>query len=275
MPSTQSEAEKKARSAAISYAFFRIESAVIISGTLLLIMFYPKPFPNWPVWAWPALGLAALAIIVISSLTDKKVNTQVHLSVLQGQFETRKIQDTSLREEFEKTLEYQRYIEIQVQQQQDHGLKRRLVGILPQLSDWIDVAYQLTLRLDAYWKDPLLAQERASVAKELESLNSRMQFENNAKIRKQLEDVLDSKRKQWDWLRALDDRMQQAETQLEQSNVDLAKIYSHVQFISAQSVAEGAFDDLQSTIDTQLALLRNLAGLISEAYGRQDSGALP
>ncbi len=36
--------------AMVAYAFFRVESAVTIAGTILLFFLYPQPFPWWQPW---------------------------------------------------------------------------------------------------------------------------------------------------------------------------------------------------------------------------------
>ena len=102
MSNTRSKIEKQARADAIQYAFFRWENAVVIGGTMLLMFFLPAPVPGWPKWAWPALGLLAVVLIVISSLTDTKASTKVKQNVLNAQYdlhmngyELRVVEDTN------------------------------------------------------------------------------------------------------------------------------------------------------------------------------------
>jgi len=229
-----------------------------MGGTLLLWFFLPQPFPLWPQWGWPALGAVALVGLVISSLTDVETNAQVQLNVFQEQFNTRQILDPQLRREVEQALEYQRSIQTHTAQQQPGALKDRLEDTTRQIEDWVSNIYKLALQLDMFRHDPLLAEERESVPRDLEALTSRRHQEDNVDVQQQLDAVIASKRKQWNSLHALEERMEQAELQLEQSNTALATIYSQAQLISSQDIRSGRSDRLQQDIQEQVAQLNDL-----------------
>ncbi len=272
MSDIRSGIEKRARKAIIQYAFLRWENAVIIGMVMLLMFFLPQPFKGWPIWGWPALGVLGVAVMVFSSLTDASANAKVQLDLFQERFNPRKVQDAELRNEVEKALEYQRRIEASINKQRAGVLRDRLEDTAGQLADWVSQIYQLALRLDAYRHDPLLAQERASVPKELEALTSRQSLEKNQAVKKQLEAVLESKRKQMESLAALNSRMQQAELQLEQSNTALATVYSQAQLISAQDIESGRSDRLRQDIQDQIARLNDLVSSLNEVYDYRGPG---
>lgn len=269
MSDIRTKIEKKARKAIVQYAFLRWENAVIIGTVLLLMFFLPQPFKGWPIWGWPALGGVAVVAIVISSLTDLETNAKVQLDLFQERFNPRKVLDAELRSEVEKALEYQRRIEAYIGKQRPGVLRDRLVDTAGQLADWVGNIYQLALRLDAYRHDPLLAQERASVPREIEALTSRQSIERNAEVKRQLDAVIESKRKQIESLAALNSRMQQAELQLEQSNTALATVYSQAQLINAQDIESGRSDRLRQDIQEQIARLNDLVSSINEVYDFQ------
>lgn len=272
MSDIRSGIEKRARKAIVQYAFLRWENAVIIGMVMLLMFFLPRPFKGWPIWGWPALGVLGVAAMVFSSLTDASANAKVQLDLFQERFNPRKVQDAELRNEVEKALEYQRRIEAYISKQRAGVLRDRLEDTAGQLADWVGHIYQLALRLDAYRHDPLLAQERATVPKELEALTSRQNLEKNPEVKKQLEAVLESKRKQMESLAALNSRMQQAELQLEQSNTALATVYSQAQLISAQDIESGRSDRLRQDIQEQIARLNDLVSSLNEVYDYRGSG---
>jgi hypothetical protein len=68
----EDELKQRAARAMWSYAFFRIESALTVSGTVLLAFFLPQPFPWWRWWYWLILGAMFEAAIVITSLMDAR-----------------------------------------------------------------------------------------------------------------------------------------------------------------------------------------------------------
>ena len=91
-------------------------------------------------------------------------------------------------------------------------------------------------------------------------------------MQKQLEAVLDGKRKHWQSLRELDARMKQAALQLDQSLTALATIYSQVQLVDAQSVGSGRAERLQSGHQEQVARLNDLVDSINDVYNYNTKG---
>ncbi|RLC67668.1 MAG: hypothetical protein DRI48_01705 [Chloroflexi bacterium] len=272
MSTIRSELQKKAQSAILQYAFFRWENAVIIAGTILLTVFWPRPFSWWPIWGWPLLGVLGTAALVYSSLTDAETNARVLQELFKQRFDPRRIRDQGLRRDVETALEYQRGIEAHVRGQQSGVLRSRLEDTANQLSDWIGNIYRLAQRLDAYRGDTLLAREREQVPREIEALASRRREEDEPQVRQELDQVLESKEKQWQTLRALDGRMKQAELQLEQSLTALATVYSQMQLIGAQDLEGGRSERLRADIQEQVDRLNDLIASINEVYDYHGGG---
>lgn len=263
---TRSDIQKRAQSAVLQYAFFRWESALVIALTIVLFFLLPRPFPWWPRYGWLVLGICGLAALVYSSLTDAETNAKVLLRLFQEQFDTKRIRDKELRADLETALEYQRRIEVQVRQQDRTLLRDRLNETANQITQWIANMYALALRLDSYRRDDLLAKQRGTLPQELKDLNEQRKRTTNAATQAQLDQVIDTKGKQWQALRDLDDRMKQAELQLQESLAALATIYSQVQLVDAQSVESGRAERLQSDIRDQVNRLGDLVDSINEVY---------
>ena len=96
--------------------------------------------------------------------------------------------------------------------------------------------------------------------------------QQNPELRQQLDQVLESKRKHIQSLRALDARMKQAELQLEQSVTALATVYSQVQLVDAQDVDSGRSERLQADIQEQVDRLNDLISAINEVYDYHTEG---
>ncbi len=263
---TRSDIQKRAQSAVLQYAFFRWESALVIALTIVLFFLLPRPFPWWPRYGWLVLGICGLAALVYSSLTDAETNAKVLLRLFQEQFDTKRIRDKELRADLETALEYQRRIEVQVRQQDRALLRDRLNETANQITQWIANMYALALRLDSYRRDDLLAKQRGTLPQELKDLAEQRKRTTNAATQAQLDQVIDTKGKQWQALRDLDDRMKQAELQLQESLAALATIYSQVQLVDAQSVESGRAERLQSDIRDQVNRLGDLVDSINEVY---------
>jgi len=74
----RAELQRKATGAFLQYALLRIESALVIAGTILAIFFVPALLPevHWAVWlVFGAIGWGA---IIVSSMTDPETSAKVH-----------------------------------------------------------------------------------------------------------------------------------------------------------------------------------------------------
>lgn len=272
MATIRTELQQKAQSVILQYAIFRWESAIVVAVTILLTFLLRKPFPWWPIFGWPLLGLFGLGAIVYSSLIDAETNARVLLNQFQEQFAPGAIQDKSLRQQVQNGLEYQRRIETQVRKQRPGLIRDKLEQNANQLTDWLSNVYQLAVRLDAYRADDLLARERVAVPKEIEQLNAQLRVESNPAVKQQLQETLTSKGKHWQALRDLDARMQQAALQMDQSLTALATIYSQVQLVDAQGIESGRAERLQADIREQVDRLNDLVSSINEVYDYNTKG---
>src|SRR5512135_2493999 len=118
----QERLEQQAGKALIQNAFFRWESAVMIGGAIFLSLFV-HPFPGWPVWAWPLIGIIGEAALVISSLTDQNERQRVVESIFKEKYNTAGIRDRDLRAKLDEAEQYRQRIQ-QVVDQQPKGPMR-------------------------------------------------------------------------------------------------------------------------------------------------------
>ena len=264
MSSFRSQMTKETRSAIVQYALFRWENAVVLAGTIVLTSFMPKPFPWWPIWGWPLLGLLGIGAIFYSSLTNEKKNAEFLLKFFQDQFDLKTIQQVELREEVALALEYQRRIEAQVRRKGRGILWDQPGDTANQLNDWIANIYRIAKRLDVYRRDGLLDSQRETVPDEIRSLETRITQEDHQAFKDQLKELLESKKRQWETLLALDQRMKQAEIQLSQTLSAMATVDNQVKLIDAQDVESGRSERLRADIREQVNRLNDLIGSINE-----------
>jgi hypothetical protein len=272
MSSIRNRVTKEARRAIVQYAIFRWENAVVLAGTIVLTGLMPKPFPWWPVWGWPLLGLLGIGAIFYSSLTNEKKNAELLLRFFQEQFDLKAIRQPELLKDVELALEYQRRIEAQVRQKGRGILWDQPEDTANQLNDWIANVYRLAKRLDVYRRDGLVDSQRQTVPDEIRSLEARVAQEDNMALKDQLSGLLDSKKRQWDTLQALEARMKQAEIQLSQTLAAMATVDNQVKLIDAQDVDSGRSERLRANIREQVNRLNDLIGSINEVYDYHKPG---
>lgn len=254
-----------AKNLIIQYALFRWENAVIIGGTIIVtgaFILFQLPYA----WVWPFLGLVGVGALFYSSVTDERANTQLLLLHSQDQFNPRLIKSADLRQKLETALEYQRRIETQVRRPgaDKSPLWDRPEDTADQLEQWIENIFRLARQLDGYQGDSLMAQERERVPLELEQLTNRRRAETNPVFQKELDQVLESKKKQLAALQAIETRMKQADLQLQQSLAALAIVDSQVRLLDAQDINSTKSENLRADIREQVNRLGDLIASLDE-----------
>ncbi len=264
--SLSSQVEQQARRAIIEHAVVRWENALIIAGTLLLTFFVPVPFPGWPVWGWLALGALGVGGMVYSSLNDKASNRKVVADLFLQKFDTREINDRSLRQKLDQAVDYYSRIQ-QAIDSQDAGIVRdRLGSTVSQINDWLANMFRIARRLDIYRQDRVIQRDRQSVPRDVAAYRERLRREDDPSVAEQLRAAVAARETQQTALERLDNVMERAELQLEQSLAALGTIYPQIQLIGARDVDSNRTQRLQADIADQVHTLDDLISSINEVY---------
>ncbi len=273
----RTQLQKQAQSSLIQYALLRWEGALVLALSLVLAFLLPAPFPWWPHlaafgWGWLVLGLLGYGAIALSSLADSKNNARLLLNQFQQQFNPQTLRTDFLRQDVERALEYQKLIEEQVQSQPAGMMRSQLEETAGQISAWVNNVHELAQRLDSYRQDSLLQQERKTLPREIEQLTAQQKLEDNEDVAREMGRLIESKGQHWQSVRALDERMQQAQLQLDQSVTALATLHSQIRLIDSRAVSSGQAQRLQADISEQTARLDDLVSGINDVYDHSTPG---
>lgn len=264
--SISTQVEQQARRAIIEHAVVRWENALIIAGTLLLTFFVPVPFPGWPVWGWLALGALGVGGMVYSSLNDKAANRKVVSDLFLQKFDTREINDRNLRQKLDQAVDYYSRIQ-QAIDSQDAGIVRdRLGSTISQINDWLANMFRIARRLDIYRQDKVIQRDRQAVPRDVANYKERLRREDDSSVAEQLRAALTARETQQAALERLDNVMERAELQMEQSLAALGTIYPQIQLIGARDVDSSRTQRLQADIADQVHTLDDLISSINEVY---------
>jgi len=270
--SIQTRIEREAQRAVIQNAFFRWESALVIGGAILLSVFLPQPFPGWPWWAWPLLGLVAEAAIVASSLTDKAETQRVIETMFRAKYDIGAIHDRDLRAKLNEADQYRQRIQQVIAQQRNGVLRDRLVETTSQVYDWIANMVELARRIETFRNDEIIQRDLAAVPKDIKELSSRMPLEPNARVREQMAMTLNSKQQLAANLGELSARMERADLQLEHSLAALGTVYAQLLLIGSQDVDSDRADRIRGDIREEVAALQDLVVSLNEVYNAGAEG---
>jgi hypothetical protein len=260
-----------AQKALIRNAFFRVESALVLAGTILLSVF--NPFALWPWWVWTALGLIGETAVVVSSLTDKGEMRKVMESLFREKYNTGGIRDRELRGKLDEAEQYRQRIQQVVEQQPSGLLRDRMAETTAQIYDWIANMVQLARRIDTYRQDAILRRDLQEVPKEIKDLNARLRLETDSQVRQQMETTLASKQQLEGNLQELENRMERADLQLDHSLASLGTVYSQLLLIGSKDVDSDRAERLRGDIRDEVSSLQDVVESLNEVYsGGLDAG---
>ena len=125
-------------------------------------------------------------------------------------------------------------------------------------------------RLDAYESDPVLKQDLRSVPLAIKNFQARLELEDDESVRAQLRETIASKKAQWANLQRLQNAMEKAEYQLENTLAAMGTVYAQLQLLGAKDVDSGRAQRLREDIAEQVAALQDVLETMDEVYKGQE-----
>lgn len=262
--------EKRAQKAIIQEAFLRWESAVLISLTVLLTIFGPTIVDFIPWWGWLAGGTAAEVGLVMSSIFDPEFGRKVVESLLRREFHPERLLDKRLQQQINEALDYRSRIEKAIRERDNSMLKDELAQTASQIDEWLENMYDLARRIDRHQQEKqILERDRTRTQSRISQLNQRLQGEDNPAVRQQIKATLDSMQRQLQTLNTLDDNIQRARLQLENSLVHLGTIYSQTMLVDVKDIDSGRARRLRQEIAEEVTELGDLLVAMDEVYSSE------
>jgi hypothetical protein len=257
---------ERSRRALWSYAFFRFESAFTIAATIMLTglaMAGVDWLPGkW--WMWLLGGIIAEALLIFSTVTDKRALSDVSGKLLDEQFDLGNFRNRTVRDRVSKALEY--YHQIMQALQNGAGVSSRLSELINELEGWVKQVYKLGQTLDNYTQNPMIVRDLEQVPKELRVLEVKLAQERQGDVKQELETAFNTKAKQWQALQSLDDTMEKAQLQLENTISSLGTVYMQVLNLGAKDMGTDDVKRLQATMHEQVQSLEDLSSAMDEVY---------
>jgi hypothetical protein len=266
--------ERSARRAIIQNAVFRWESALTISGMILLSVFLPQPFFGWPWWGWLAIGVVGEAGIVLSSLTDVRERQRVVESLFRAEYNSGGLRDKALRDKLAEAEQYRQRIQDVLAQQAPGLFHDRLAETTTQVYDWIANMVRLARRIDAFRTDDIVRRDSRTVPAEIQELSKDLERESDPAVKAQMQATLTSKRQLDGNLRELAARMERADLQLDHSLASLGTVYAQLLLIGSADVDSDRTERLRQDIRDEVGALQDLVTSINEVYQYQPASEL-
>ena len=262
--------EKRARRAMLEKAFLRWESAVIISLTLILTVFGQSIVPAIPNFAWLIGGLLSEAALVYSGFTDPKAGAQAVEEMLNSEFEPERLRDKRLQEQVKEALDYRSRIEAAIQERRDTVLKDNLLQTAGQIDEWLENIYSLANRLDRYQAEKgILDRDKQRALARWRELEKKQDVEQDPAIKQQIQTNIEGLSRQVQTIETLDNTMDRARLQLENTLSALGTIYSQTMLVGAKDIDSGRAKRLRQEITEEVDELSNVLTAMDEVYAAQ------
>ncbi len=270
---TREQLEKRVQKAILQESYLRWESAVVIALTLGLAVAaaFDTSFVNFiPPWGWLLGGALAEITLVFSSLTDPEFGSRVASSLLHSEFQPERLNDKGLQKQVKKALDYRSRINLAIRSQNNSLLKDELSQTASQIDDWLENIYDLAQRIDRYRKDlDILSRDYKHAQTRATQLHKQLEQESDLAIKTQIQKTLAGNQKQLDTLESLDNTIQRAELQLENSLIHLGTIYSQTMLVDAKDIDSGRSRRLRQEIEEEVTEINDVLLAIDEVHSAE------
>lgn len=261
MSEARQELEKRARNAILQEAFFRWESAINLGGALVLAVIFPA---FW--WLFLILGGLVEAGIGYSTLRNPALNAKAVATIFERKFEPQALNSADLKQKTFKALEYLQLIEETVGQTKEGLIRDRLKRTAEEVIDWVEQIYHLASRVDKFQQNEITKRDLKSVPETIKGLRRRLVEEDDAIVRRDIEDTISDRERQLATLERLENTMERADLQLDRTLAALGTVYSELQLIGTKRESASRAERLQEQISEQVHQLQDISEAMDEVY---------
>ena len=266
---TRTALEKKILKAHAEHAFFRWESAVTIAATVLSMVGFALSRNPAATMISLAVGTVIESVIVASSLTDKELKRKIEKELTRRRFNVRQIGDKNLQAQFLEAQDYQKRIDIAIDEQPSSMLKDELIQTYAQMDDWLGQIYDLAEKIGRYRKrQAKLTRDKNRAWRRTKELEQEYELESDPAVKKQIQTTIHGLRQQYNALNSVENTMQRAELQLENSLAHLGTIYSQALLVDAKDIDSSRARRLRQEIDEEVIELNDVLLAMDEVYAQ-------
>jgi hypothetical protein len=115
-------------------------------------------------------------------------------------------------------------------------MRTNLLDTVEEINDWIHYMYDLALHIDAFESNELVARDLREVPRRIARVKSRIQQEDDPRVREELERQLKQLERQKINLEATQNGIRRAEIQLESTLTSLGTVYAQMSLMGTKEV---------------------------------------
>jgi hypothetical protein len=263
MSKTKEDMRERAWQAILGQAFFSVESAVIIALSIVLFGLGYTPFGWWQAGFWLIFGVVAELLYLGVTVTDPKAAQRAVDAMLTDRYSPGDIKNPVARERLKRALEYRRLIG-EAASKHSGAMRRSLDATSSEINAWIEQIYVLAKRMDSFEENEVINRDRRMVPQDLKNLRRRLETEDAASVRTELEEAIQTKETQLANLRNLENNVKRADIQLDHTLSALGTVYAQMQLIDAKDMDSARTQRLQDDIRDEVMSLQDTISAIDE-----------
>ncbi len=250
-------------------------SAIILAAGIVLvglgvdIPLIGVPLNLSPVW-WLAAVAPAWVVAVGANVLSRSAGEAAVSQALREQFDTAQIAHPHLKMNVAQAIAYRERIDKAVERFSDSGMHTRMQDVANQVEEWVRRIYSLATRLDKFRNDSIISDDLKSVPESIRKLQQRMNGEDDPAIKTEMADTIARRETQFESLKKLEQTMDRAELQLENTLTSLGTIYSQMLLIDAKDVDSSKTQRLRENILDQVNSLNDVLSTMDEIYSTGD-----
>ena len=250
-------------------------SAIILAAGIVLvglgvdIPLIGVPLNLSPLW-WLAAVAPAWIVAVGANVLSRSAGEAAVSQALREQFDTAQIAHPHLKMNVAQAIAYRERIDKAVERFSDSGMQTRMQDVANQVEEWVRRIYSLATRLDKFRNDSIISDDLKSVPESIRKLQQRMNGEDDPAIKTEMADTIARRETQFDSLKKLEQTMDRAELQLENTLTSLGTIYSQMLLIDAKDVDSTKTQRLRENILDQVNSLNDVLSSMDEIYATGD-----
>lgn len=240
---------------------------VLFSFALFFLVGDSTFIPGWQNWYWLVGGGLAAGGFLVSSVTDPEAAQQAVNKMFEENLNLDRIKNRVARQHVAKALEYRTQM-LELANKTKGALKVNLLQTVDDVNAWIQGMVDLSLHLDEYADNQLVARDLKEVPQRITKVKQRMEIEGrkpgSEAVVNELQRQLAALEQQLVNLQAATTNAKRAEIQLETALASLGTMYSQMSRLGTSEVDSGKMQRMRGDIQEEVSSLQDLIHAMDE-----------
>lgn len=259
---------QRAGTALLSRALLRRESLLTLGLTALLVTSGLQPLPDWQPWYWLVGGAAALVALTAGHLRDEGGASEAVGREFSAQPDMEQIRNATSREQLRIALEYSAAMQQLVELHQG-ALRESLRQTAADVENWIQHMVTLARHIDTFEDNDLIRRDLHAVPRKIEQTQLRLEREQDAALRKELQRQHDQLQQQLENLNATVSHGKRAAIRLENTLSALGTVHAQMTLLGTRKVDSAGAQQLRLEIQEEVSALQDTLEAMDEVQAQR------